>query len=330
MDTNKSDLHKSVVPPMNFRVATHLLSIFCPSSIGTVLFLIFILSRPQGPVSLLQFIEALLIVFFGFAFYTFLYYLLAGGMEWNTDNMSGLRYWIFFFLSWLFLGIVYNAIWRSIRSMIAKHYQVSDKVAMGHLLNYKLGTIQVVKQPLTTPKNENVPNIQELAKKRDVSGLIKALRYEQENGICCYAAEALATLGDPRASAPLLEILNGESNHRVLRCEAIKALGGMRDTRATAPLIAILKKADDGLLRLMAVEALGKIGDTLAVEPLIAALKDIDSTVQIIAAKYLGQIGNTQAIAPLKAAMMDDKGLFGGLRLEAENSLRLIYERNRK
>ncbi|MGA8260548.1 MAG: hypothetical protein WB783_10075, partial [Arenicellales bacterium] len=47
------------------------------------------------------------------------------------------------------------------------------------------------------------PNVAKLEAKRDVDGLIKALRCRKDGGITpSAAAEALGRLGDPRADAP--------------------------------------------------------------------------------------------------------------------------------
>jgi HEAT repeat protein len=114
------------------------------------------------------------------------------------------------------------------------------------------------------------PNVDKLKAKRDVPGLIKALRYKSAKD-------------DWTAWA------------------AARALGEIGDTRAVEPLIAALKDSNASG-RKGAVAALGKIGDARAVEPLIAALADSHEVVQMLAADALGDIGDARAVKPLLAA----------------------------
>ena len=109
------------------------------------------------------------------------------------------------------------------------------------------------------------PNIEELKARRDVEGLIRALK-----NICWD-----------------------------VRRDAAKALGEIGDRRAVEPLIEALRDSDLGV-RSAAAHALGKIGDERAVEPLIEALDDVDVIVQIKAAKALHKIGNERAVEALK------------------------------
>ena len=90
------------------------------------------------------------------------------------------------------------------------------------------------------------PNVEKLKGKRDLKGLIKALRYKRDGGVRSSAAEALGEIGDARAVEPL--------------CAAL------RD-----------KDVD---VREAAAEALGKIGDARAAVPLRSALGDEDSDVR--------------------------------------------------
>ncbi|MDP3012079.1 MAG: HEAT repeat domain-containing protein, partial [Candidatus Hydromicrobium sp.] len=116
------------------------------------------------------------------------------------------------------------------------------------------------------------PNVEILAEKRDVKGLIKALLYHKKDYFVVRreAAEALSKIGLP----------------------------------AVEPLIAALKD-NDWDVRKVAAEALGEIGDSLAVESLIAALKDKDRDVHYNAAVALGKIRDIRAVEPLIAALKD-------------------------
>lgn len=180
------------------------------------------------------------------------------------------------------------------------------------------------------------PNIQALAAKRDVDGLIKALAWgedgERATGVRQAAAEALVEIGQPavepvigalqdekrcRQAAAVLGQIGGasavgplmaefKSEHfsfrkeclvRAAAAEALVKIG----QPAVAPLIAALGTVDDSA-NAAAVDALVKIGRP-AVEPLVAALKHSRSDVREAAAAALGQIGDTRAVEPLVAAL---------------------------
>jgi DNA repair photolyase len=70
--------------------------------------------------------------------------------------------------------------------------------------------------------------------KRDVNGLIKALKYDDPN-VRYDAAKALGRLGDPRAVEPLISAL------RDVCKSAAEALGKIGDSRAIEPLISVLE-----------------------------------------------------------------------------------------
>lgn len=103
------------------------------------------------------------------------------------------------------------------------------------------------------------PNVEKTKGKRDIKGLIKALRYKRDGRVRSSAAEALGEIGDARAVQPL--------------CAAL------RD-----------KDVD---VRRAAAWALTKIGDVRAVESLRAALKDKESRVRQAAAEALKKLGVT-------------------------------------
>jgi HEAT repeat protein len=148
------------------------------------------------------------------------------------------------------------------------------------------------------------PNIIKMEAKRDVEGLIKALRYRRDKKdeyrhVAQAAADALGYIGDVRAIEPLIVAL--EVSHL-----GENALSALRKFGALTvePLITALKHNDKKVRRYTAT-VLGEIRDARAVEPLIAALKDIDSEVCEAAAKALGEIGDVRAIEPLIAAFKD-------------------------
>lgn len=110
------------------------------------------------------------------------------------------------------------------------------------------------------------PNIEKLTQKRDVEGLIKALKDKDET-VRWRAAWALGEIGDARAVEPLIQALKDKG----VRGNAAEALGKIKDTKAVEPLIQALK--DIGV---EAAEALINIGDERAVDPLIQYLKGAD------------------------------------------------------
>ena len=129
------------------------------------------------------------------------------------------------------------------------------------------------------------PDVQKLARKRNVRGLIKALRY-RESGTGAWTGR------------------DAQVRHK-----AAQALGMTSDRRAVKPLIASLDD-ESRFVREWAAWALGQIGDGRALEPLIASLEDKDWDVRKAVATSLGQLGDPRAVGPLVAALQG-----GGLLL---------------
>jgi len=179
------------------------------------------------------------------------------------------------------------------------------------------------------------PNINKMEAKRDVEGLIKALRYRRDKKdeyrhVAQAAAEALGKIGDVRAIEPLIAALKDIDSSV---CEAAaKSLGKIGDVRAIEPLIAALEvrhldveacvalraigapaveplitalKHNNDHVRILVVSALRGIRDARAVEPLIAALKDTSFMVCEQAALALEHIGDVRAVEPLIAALKE-------------------------
>ncbi len=148
------------------------------------------------------------------------------------------------------------------------------------------------------------PNIEKLESKRNVSGLIRALRYKKTDDVRKDAAKALGRLGDVRAVKPLCAALR--DSECPVRVRAAEALGSIGDAKAVEPLLAALKDHNNICRNEEIVEALGRIGDARAVEPLVAALKDhnnICRNEEIVEA--LGRIGDARAVEPLVTALKD-------------------------
>ncbi len=95
----------------------------------------------------------------------------------------------------------------------------------------------------------------ELTSKQEVDSLIRALEGKEKRR---RAAEALGTLGDARATKPLIRALGGEDDD--VREAAAQALGKLGDARAVEPLIRALGDKW-GSVRRAAAQALEKLGD---------------------------------------------------------------------
>jgi len=130
------------------------------------------------------------------------------------------------------------------------------------------------------------PNVERLQEKKNVKGLIKALRHK-DSDVRWRAAKALGEIGDKRAVEPLIQALKDKD--RDVRKEAVWTLGRIGDKRAVEPLIQALKD-EYWDVRERAAKTLVKIGEP-AVEPLIQALKDEDRYVREGAAEALGKMG---------------------------------------
>ena len=130
------------------------------------------------------------------------------------------------------------------------------------------------------------PNIEKMEKKRDVEGLMEALKHK-DSRVRYSVAVALGRIGKP-AVEPLIQALKDKNT--CIRLGAAVALGKMGNTRAVEPLIRNIKDEDE-FVRVRVAWALGRIGDIRAVEPLIQTLKDGDKDVRQIAKEALGKLG---------------------------------------
>lgn len=57
------------------------------------------------------------------------------------------------------------------------------------------------------------PNVEKLAARRNVNGLVKALNYEKDVQVRCAAAEALGKIGDAHAVESLVAALKDGNRH---------------------------------------------------------------------------------------------------------------------
>jgi arylsulfatase A-like enzyme len=118
-------------------------------------------------------------------------------------------------------------------------------------------------------------------------------------GLRAHAALVLAATGDGAAVPPLVAVLADCTDVALCR-QAIAALGTLGDRRATQPL---LQHLDPVMTRKDVVAALGALADPAAVAPLAERLaQDEYVPVRAEAAAALGRIGGPQARGALTAA----------------------------
>jgi HEAT repeat protein len=166
-----------------------------------------------------------------------------------------------------------------------------------------------------------MPNVPQLEEKRDVRGLVRALRYRDPcDAMWGNAVQALGRLGDPGSIQSILGSLEEQGFHKnepreglapwraeALVIEAILGFGS-----SALPSLTQALRDRNRRTRLTAVEALGLTRDPRAVGPLCAALGDESSLVRERAAEALGQIGDPAALEALVRALRDaDHGVRG-------------------
>lgn len=146
------------------------------------------------------------------------------------------------------------------------------------------------------------PDVNELKAKRNVKGLIKALRYRKSVHIRETAAKILGEIKDIEAVRPLIRKL--KDSESAVRVAAAWALGTIEDTRAVQPLIMALSDSDSNLRR-EAASALGRIQNDQAIEPLVTALRDSDSDVRWRAERALAGMNSPWVVELLIRALTD-------------------------
>ncbi|MGA7797182.1 MAG: HEAT repeat domain-containing protein [Methanoregula sp.] len=130
------------------------------------------------------------------------------------------------------------------------------------------------------------PDIAAMAQKKDVPGLIRALRYHDAD-IQMQAAKALGTLG-PGAIDRLIRAL--KTKNKTVKLGIIGALSEIESPRSIQPLIGTLRD-ENSEVRWQAAIALGEIGDEAAIKPLCEALRDPDKYVRFGASIALTKLG---------------------------------------
>lgn len=149
-------------------------------------------------------------------------------------------------------------------------------------------------------KDEVKSVVENIKEKKEIEGLIKALKYNDRN-IQISAVKALGEIRNERAVESLIQALKDQNiSHFVI--VALKMIG----KPAIEPLIKALKHENLGI-RWGATITLGKLGKP-AVEPLIQTLNDENTLLRRGAANALGEIGDAKAIIPLNQ-ILNDKDL---------------------
>lgn len=150
--------------------------------------------------------------------------------------------------------------------------------------------------------------VDELKRKKDVDGLIKALGDKDEN-IAWAAHSVLCEMGKAEVVVPLTNALQSSDN---VGCRRLCAdiLGQLSPFQSPfgltiKPLISALKDDDEGV-RGNAALSLGLLCDPKAVEPLIKALKDNHENVRKNATFALGCIEDKRAVKQLTKLLNDD------------------------
>jgi HEAT repeat protein len=116
-------------------------------------------------------------------------------------------------------------------------------------------------------------------------------------------AENLMVMG-AEAVPPLIALVDRGDAHNAC-IAAVQILGEIRDPRAVAPIVEVLHGAENLNMRAQAAAALGKLGGAAAEAALEDALEDPQWQVRAQAAKALGRTGNPGCAYRLAQAMPD-------------------------
>jgi HEAT repeat protein len=128
-------------------------------------------------------------------------------------------------------------------------------------------------------------------------------------------AQALGTIGDPRAVPGLLRLLKSKDDY--VRIDAIQALGSLKAAEAVLPMMELaLDDASSPQVNRRAVAALGDIGDARAVPVLLKALYKQRGTQNFAseASFSLYQVGKPAVAALVKVVQGEDADLIGWAR----------------
>ncbi len=147
------------------------------------------------------------------------------------------------------------------------------------------------------------PKVGNLAARKDIQGLIKALR-SRDASIRYQAASALGDLRDQRAVTPLIETL--KDDHLAVRYAAADSLGRI-GSKECLPSIIRMTREVQWTMRKKAVSLLGEIGDDTVVPILSRMLNDEREEVRKAAVDSLQNIGGSAAVEALVSALRDKR-----------------------
>lgn len=182
-----------------------------------------------------------------------------------------------------------------------------------------------------------------ILKAQDCVEPLIAMLTDPNGSVRCSAARALGEIGDPRAVAPLLELLKYEYAPAI-RTEVVTALGQFDNPQVTDTLLAMLPEDETWQVQykifralsarhdprvippliermsLRAIDLLGEIGEP-AYEPLMGLLNKPDPVLRSYAAKALGLIGDRRAAPALIAELAKDNTGYEGMQWNIEKAL---------
>lgn len=139
---------------------------------------------------------------------------------------------------------------------------------------------------------------------RRINDPLSVSRYRQ---VCSHAVSGLGKIGDPRATEPLLSLLQDAQAHGLenLEMDCVEALGKIGDAGAIDPMIALLRDTpEDGFVNLKNayLTALGQFRDPRLVPVIVSYLgrgRPVIGTARVVGA--LKDIGTAETIEPLLA-----------------------------
>ena len=143
------------------------------------------------------------------------------------------------------------------------------------------------------------PDIKKMEREKDIKGLMRALKYNNDESIRREAAFAIGKITSPDIQTPETQLNDEKSdlNHRTHRSDDIEV--------PTVVMLIHSFEDEDWDIRKNATKSLVKIGKP-SVEMLIKALKGEKWRVRWHAAETLGEIRDIQAVEPLIKALTDE------------------------
>jgi cyclophilin family peptidyl-prolyl cis-trans isomerase/HEAT repeat protein len=120
-------------------------------------------------------------------------------------------------------------------------------------------------------------------------------------------AFALQRIGDPRAAAPLRQLL--QTPGRYTRAFAARGLGSLKDAQSVTPLLTLLQQSrGDVAITVSVLRALALIGTPEAKAPIAALLTAdaVDPNVRLEAVAALGALKATEALPLIQDLLTDD------------------------